>query len=189
MVLGFEIGKFAQPDVSLIASRKGVTEGEKANAYEACQEDALNGEIAKSAGLGPLRRDCRRVSAPRLRCVPISHEHTHRYILHLRLTDRRAVNDSRRGGMNIDCGGLLRGVCGMPIRETAFGACSEYIYLDGQHRNFPSHSRSYPLIFACNIFSSFTSWVSLLHKAHVSTAPYLRPRPSSNNKNSTSSMS
>jgi len=37
--LDLEIGKLAQPDVSRIASRKGVTEGEIANACEACQEN------------------------------------------------------------------------------------------------------------------------------------------------------
>jgi len=57
-----------------------------ANAYEACQEHALDGEIAKSAALGPLRRDCRRLSAPRLRYVRISRE-PHTNIIR----DRRAV--------------------------------------------------------------------------------------------------
>ena len=69
MALSFKIREFSQPEVSRIASRKGVTTegelGEGSNACEACQEDALDGEIAKRAERSALRRDCRRVSAPR----------------------------------------------------------------------------------------------------------------------------
>jgi len=136
LALDFEIGKLAQPDVSRIASRKGVTEGEMANAYEACQENALNGEIAKSAeecGTRPFAARLPTILSSATSLYPHLSRTTHRYIHRLRLTGRRAVSDSRRGVMNIDCGALRRGVCGMPIMDTAFGACSEYIYLDGQH--------------------------------------------------------